>query len=423
MPIKTSLFSVLTALALLAGCEQANEYVAPPPPGVTVAQPLQQDVTEYLEFTGTTRPFEDVEVRARVAGFLESMHFTPGTQVERGELLFVIDPREYEANVNAARAELESAKAALERANIELARADKLFKQQAGTEVELVKWRGERKTTEAAVLRAESQLERANLDLEYTQVTAPISGRVSRNLEDVGNLVGEGEPTLLTTITNTAPMYAYFNLNERDLLRAYEMYRVQVRAKGIDVDQESTRRVEVPLELGLASEQGYPHPGQLDFAESSVDPDTGTLQLRGVFPNKEQPPVLLPGLFVRIRMPIEERADALLVTERAIAADQGGRYLLTVNGENTVEKRPIRQGQLVDGLRVIEEGVSAGESVVVVGVQRARPGAEVNPEQVEMAALTASALRAAAQAEQEKGQAADEPPAPTESPAAEPQKD
>lgn len=399
---RVSVYGFAVAL-LLTGCEEKNTYVEPPPPQVTVAEPVQQAVTDYLEFTGTTAAVEEVEVRARVPGFLYSMHFQPGTDVVKGALLFVIDPREYEAELQAAEAELEGARAQAERAHIELARAESLYKQQAGSEADVVNWRGERDIAEAAIIRAQAQVERARLNLSYTQVNAPISGRVGRNLVDVGNLVGEGEPTLLTRVTQYNPAYVYFNLNERDLLRAIDIFRQKVQEKGIDPAKDSDREAGVPLELGLANEEGYPHEGVLDFGDSSVDPGTGTLQLRGVFENDEVPPRLLPGLFARVRMPMRKRPDALLVTERAIGGDQSGRFVLVVDGEDTVEKRNIRMGQLVDGLRVIEEGLQPGERVVVNGIQRARPGAKVDPEPIDMASLTNSARAAAAEREEDGG--------------------
>jgi RND family efflux transporter MFP subunit len=368
---------------------------------VTVAQPVQEGVTDYLEFTGTTRAFKSVEVRARVAGFLESMHFTPGSMVEQDELLFVIDPREYRARLDAARAELASATAQLERAKTELARAERLFKQQAGSEKNVVKWRGDRDIARAAVAQAKAKVEHAALDLSFTRVTAPIAGRVGRNLVDVGNLVGEKEPTLLTTIDQMDPIYAYFYLNERDLLKVMAMARK--RQRPYTRDEADTRgasaSAKIPILLGVATEDGYPHEGILDFAESAVDPGTGTLELRGVFPNPGRVPKLLPGLFARIHMPIEKRENALLVTERAIGSDQGGPYILVLNSEDVVEKRPVRTGRLVDGLRVIEEGVRPGEKVIVSGLQRARPGAKVAPEGGDMNSFRASAIRAAQKAE------------------------
>jgi RND family efflux transporter MFP subunit len=401
--------TILLVALIFFACDQRNEYVEPPPPKVTVAKPLQQEVTDYLEFTGTTHPFEEVEVRARVAGFLQSIEFTPGNPVEKGDLLFVIDPREYEAELNAAEAELGSAEATLKRAQTEFDRAQKLFKQKAGAETDVVKWRGERDVARAAVMRAKAKVEKADLDLSYTKVTAPITGRVSRNFVDSGNLVGEGEPTLLTTITRYDPMYAYFNLNERDLLKVMAMNRKKLQEKGLDSAEDPEIKADIQVFLAIANEEGYPHQGKLDFTESGVDKDTGTLQLRGVFPNPGETPVLIPGLFVRLRMPIEKRENALLVTERAMGSDQSGRYLLAVNSENTVEKKSIRMGQLVDGLRVIEEGLRPDDRVVVNGLQRARPGAKVDPEQIDMNTLTASALKAAAETGQGKAKPAAAP--------------
>jgi RND family efflux transporter MFP subunit len=388
----------LLVLGIFTACEEKNTYVEPPPPKVTVAEPLQQEVIDYLEFTGNTRAFEEVEIRARVSGFLQSMHFTPGSMVDMGDQLFVIDPKEYQAEVNAAKAELNAAKAMEHRAEIEYDRAKRVFDKGAGRETDVVKWRGERDVALAAIERAKANLERANLNLSYTQITAPISGRVSRNYVDVGNLVGEGEPTLLTAVTRYNPMYVYFNLNEYDLLRVQSMSRKRVQEQGLDPKIESDSGSDIPLFLGLANEQGYPHEGVLDFAESGVDPGTGTIQLRGVFDNPGSGSVLIPGLFARLRMPIDKRENVLLVSERAIGADQGGNYLLTLGSDNVVEKTPIRMGQLIDGLRVIEEGLQPGDLVVVKGVQRARPGGKVDPQKIDMKTLTVSGIKAAAEA-------------------------
>jgi RND family efflux transporter MFP subunit len=386
-------------LWLIAACDdKSNEYVEPPPPKVTVAQPVQQEVIDYLEFTGTTRAYEEADIQARVAGFLQSKHFTPGTRVKKGDLLFVIDPKEYQAELNASAAELKAAKAMQHRAQIEYKRAKRVFDKGAGRETDVVKWRGERDVALAAIERAKAQVERAQLDMSYTRILAPINGRVGRNLVDLGNLVGEGEPTLLAKVTRFDPMYVYFNLNERDLLKLMTTYRQAIKTKGNNPDEESGTKAEIPLFLGLANEEGYPHEGVYEFADSSVDTGTGTIQLRGVFKNPGPAAVFVPGLFTRLRLPIDKKADALLVSERAIGADQGGSYLLTVGSDNMVAKKPISMGQLVDGLRVIEEGLQPGELVIVKGLQRARPGAKVDPEQIEMKTLTASAIQAAAQA-------------------------
>ena len=395
MGIKPASLAAVSAALLLAACEQENVYAPPPPPEVSVALPVEQDVTEYLEFTGTTAAVEAVEIRARIPGFLDRMVFRPGTRVDAGELLFVIDPREYEAELRAAKAELESARTQLQRAATEVDRADKLFRQNAGSEFDLVKWKAERDVSEAAVARAQAKVERAELDLSYTQVTSPIEGRVSRNLVDPGNLVGESEATLLTTVTDYSPMYVYFNLNELDLLRVMEIYREKVKNAAPYDEESAVEQARIPLDLGLANEEGFPHEGVIDFADSGVDRGTGTIQLRGVFPNAEEPPVLIPGLFARVRMPVQDRAGALLVTERAISADQSGRYLLVLGEEDKVEKRNVRIGDLYDGLRVIEEGLRPDDRVVVNGIQKARPGGQVVPKEVDMASLRTSALRQA----------------------------
>ncbi|MDH3888373.1 MAG: efflux RND transporter periplasmic adaptor subunit [Gammaproteobacteria bacterium] len=375
-----------------------NTSDEPPPPQVTVATPVIQEVTDYLDFTGTTVAFDHAEARARVAGVLESMHFTPGTYVEQGELLFVIDPRQYKAELQAAQAELASAQADVKLAQTELARAKELYKQNAGPESDVVKWQGQLGTTQADILIAEAKIESAELLVEYSQVAAPISGRVGREQVDLGNLVGDGEATLLTDITRFNPMYVYFNLNERNLLRLLAIYREKIQERGGDTTSTYLKQEKMPVYMGLADEEGYPHEGILEFAESAVDTGTGTMELRGIFVNDGRPPALLPGLFARIRVPVDQRADMLLVTERAVAQDQGGSYLLVVDNENKVGRRSVATSQVVDGLVVIEEGLSKDDRVVVKGVQRARPGFEVTPEPVDMSALTDSARKQAAAA-------------------------
>ena len=282
---------------LLAGCEQSNTYVEPPPPKVTVATPSIEQVIDYLEFTGTTVASGYVEVRARVSGELQSMHFESGTVVDAGQRLFVIDPREYEAGLQAVEAELAAGEAQFTRADIEFGRAQRLFEQQAGSEAEVVRWKGEQQIAEASIASAKARIARAELKLEYTQVTAPIRGRVGRNLVDIGNLVGDGEATLLTDITRYAPMFLYFDLNERDMLRLMNTYAAQVETTGTNPDTDPDRDAEIPVLLGLATDAGYPHRGILDFAESGVDPGTGTVKLRGVFANDVKPEPLIPGLF------------------------------------------------------------------------------------------------------------------------------
>jgi RND family efflux transporter MFP subunit len=400
-------FLAAISLSQFPGCEKENEYVAPPPPAVSVAEPVQRDVTEYLEFTGSTVASAFVEVRARVPGYLQRRHFTPGDIVQQGQLLFEIDPSEYEANLQAALADLKVAEAELAQATTELERSERLQKKGAVAEVKVVEWRTKQSTALAAKQQAQAKVDRAELDLTYVSIEAPIHGRISRNLVDPGNLVGEGEATLLATITAFDPMHAYFNLNELDLLRVMNMARETEQKDALDLGElpEDYKPV-IPLYLGLADEEGYPHEGVVDYGESGLDPETGTLRLRGVFDNPGRRPMLIPGLFARLRMPVQIREDALLVTERALGADQSGRFVLVVDSENQVEKRNLRTGQNIDGLLVIEEGLRPGERVIVRGMQRARPSAPVDPQVVDMEAFATSALRAAAEAETESEDAA-----------------
>jgi RND family efflux transporter MFP subunit len=381
---------------LLVACGEGNQYQEPPPPPVTVAVPLLQDITDHLEFTGTLAASEQAEIVARVSGVLQSMHFEPGSPVNEGDLLFTIEPDEYQADLQAANAELAAAESQYERATIEYGRAMELFKQKAGTEADMVEWRVQREIASADILRARAKIQRAELNLGYTQVSAPFFGRVGRNLVDVGNLVGDGKATVLTEVTRYDPIYVYFNLNERDLLRVMQGYRESASKQGLAPEQYSDGNIEIPLYLGLANEEGYPHKGHYDFADSSVDPETGTIQLRGVFENTSKPPILMPGLFARIRMPTGTRPDMPLVSEQAIGTDQRGVYVMVVNAENAVERRDVKTGQRIDGLIVIEDGLQADDRVIVRGVQRARPGRKVAPEPVEMASLTTSAMQKAA---------------------------
>jgi RND family efflux transporter MFP subunit len=374
LPLKQAII-ILTILlsGVLSGCSEKNEYVEPPAPEVTVSKPMVKNVTEYLKFTGTAKAIEEIDIRARVEGFLESVQFEDGAYIKKGQLLFIIDPKPYKTAVENARGRLGRHQAQLERAEKEYQRNLKLFKQNAASEANVVKWKSEMEESKAAVLSAQAALDKARLDLGYCTIRSPISGRISRRKMDVGNLVGAGEKTLLTTIRQGSPIYAYFSINERDLLRVMKM----ARQEGIPADNPD----KIVLELGLANETGFPHKGHLDYADSTVDPKTGTLELRGVFPNPGPPYIIVPGLFVRLRLPVAERENALLVTERALGLDQGGRYLLVVNNEKKVEQRHVKIGALRDGMRVIEEGLKPEDQVVVKGIQRAIPGAKVTPQQ------------------------------------------
>jgi len=351
-------------LMVLSGC--APSVPPPPPPEVTVSLPVKRDIVDYAEFTGTTEGFESVEIRARVKGFLESIRFEAGQMVEEGELLFVIDPKPFQARVDQAEADLASKKAHFERNQTELRRTEELVAQDAATDRELVTARTARDSSQAAVDAAQAALDEARLDLGYTSVVSPIEGRVSRNLVDVGNLVGDTEATLLTTVVKHDPVYVYFDVSEKVVLDVLAWRR------------EHTEPTDKPkVYLGLANEEGYPHEGFIDFLDNRVDTATGTAIVRGVFENPEG--FLYPGLFVRVRIPTQPQKDALLVKETALGTDLGGKYLLVVDDQNVVAQRHVELGSLIDGMRVIRKGLAADERYVVKGLQRARPGLPVTP--------------------------------------------
>lgn len=357
-------------VALLAGCkdEQRNAYVAPPPPPVTVAAPEVRTVTDYIELTGTTQAIATVDLVARVQGFLEQVHFQDGAQVKKGDLLFTIQQNTYQAQLQQAQSQLESVQAQLLHAQTEFDRYSGLFQQKAASAVDVDTWRANRDQAQAGVLGAQAQLELAQINLGYTTVSAPFDGRMGRHLIDAGNLVGTDGQTKLAQINQIDPIYAYFTINERDLLRI-RAERAKAGQTGVPADQV--------LELGVANEDGFPHQGKLDFAAITLTAGTGTLELRGIFPNPSYE--LLPGLFTRIRAPLNERPDALLVPQTAIGRDQAGSYVLTVGAEDVVQRTGIQLGQTVGTLQVVDSGLKADDRVIVNGLERAVPGRKVTP--------------------------------------------
>ncbi len=378
---------LMAVVVLLSSCQQANEYAAPPPPTVVVSPPVQQPVTEYAEFTGRTEAVEFVEIRARVEGYLQSIHFQPGSLVRKGALLFQIDPKPYQAKRDEARAELERRQAELKQADATLKRKEMAFKANAVSELEVIQARADRDVAQAAIQGALAAIETAELNLSYTRITAPIDGRIGRNLADVGNLVGATDRTLLTTIVRDDPIYAYFTVSERDLL-AYQEHPSRVATP-------TNGNGQVPVFLGLSSQTDYPFEGRIDFVNNRLDPSTGTIQVRGVFQNTTGR--LLPGLFARIRVPIGTTEGAMLVPERALGVDQRGEYLLVVNAQNTVEVRPVQTGPLLADLRVIRKGITAEDRVIVDGIQKARPGITVVPTPAAAAGAAPSSPQARAQ--------------------------
>lgn len=359
---------LMLGLLLVAGCGEKNTFVPPPPPTVTVATPQRQSVTHYAQYSGTTSAMESVELRARVEGYLQSIHFDSGSDVRKGDLLFVIDPKPYQARLDEAAAQLAMRQAEMRLAQATLSRKENAFKDNAVSEVEVIAARAEQAKAAAAIEAARATMESARLQLSYTRIHAPISGRIGRHLVDVGNLVGAGDQTLLATVVSDDPVYVYFNINERDLLE-YQQYELQ------QTPTNGNGRSKVFL--GLATEDDYPRSGYIDYVDNRVDEETGTIQVRGVFPNPDR--ILLPGLFARLQAPISVQQDALVVPEQAFGVDQGGYYLLAVNADNIVEYKPVKVGPEAGGLRVIDGGITDQDRVIINGLQRARPGGQVTP--------------------------------------------
>lgn len=371
-PRGTALAAMVLGVAAICvgdGC-RSRQTVAAPQPEVTVARPGVQNVTDYITFTGNTAATDSVNLVARVEGYLEKLHFTDGARVNKGDVLFTIQQEPYQAQLVQAQAQLAAQRASLWHAQTEFKRYSGLLKEDAATQTEVDHWRYERETAEAGVLSAAAQISIAKLNLSYTIVKAPFDGRLGRHLVDPGNVVGAmGQPTVLAEIDRIDPLYLYFTIDERDLLRISQSRRVSANQP---ISQRS-----IPLSFGVMNEEGFPREGQLDFASLTVEPTTGTLQLRATVPNHDLG--LLPGLFVRIRVPTAERHGALIVPGDAVSFDQQGEYVLVVNSHNVVERKSVKTGaQVGDGL-VIEEGLKADDWVIVEGLLQAIPGREVNP--------------------------------------------
>jgi membrane fusion protein, multidrug efflux system len=367
------LFLIFVTLAGL-GCRADPGSSTPVPTTVSVAKPTIQGVTEYLSFSGNTAASDSVTLVARVEGYLDKVHFKDGAPVKGGDLLFTIQQDQYKAQLQQANAQVAAQEAALAHAKEELARYTGLFKEEAAAQTQVDHWRYERDSAAAALLSAQAQVELAKLNLGYTQIKAPFDGRIGRHLVDPGNVVGAaGVRTSLAEIERIDPLYVYFTVNERDLLRVIE-HRKQTSPPPIAERQ-------IPVFFGLSNEEGYPHEGRVDFASISVAPTTGTLQARGIFRNPDRS--VLPGLFVRVRVPALEKKDALLVPGDAVSFDQQGEYVLVVNDKNIVERRSVKTGSQVGGMLVIADGLKPADRVIVEGILQAIPGRAVKPQQAE----------------------------------------
>ncbi len=363
-----AIFALCLCSGLLSGCDRnVIDAAAPPPPAVTVATPVRMDAPLWVEFTGTTAALQTAEIRARVEGYLLAKKFEDSQVVAEGQILFLIDPSLYQAGVDRTVADLAQRQAQLAQAEWDLKQVTQLAERGASTEKEVQDRTTDLALADASVKAAEAAVQKAQLDLDYTKVRSPIAGRVSRNLVDVGNLVGASERTLLTTVVQMDKLHVYFNISER-LLMQY-----------LAADDKSDRQnPSTPFWIRLAHEEGYPHEGVLDYVDNTVDEATGTLEVRGEVPNDDG--LLFPGAFVRVRLSAGTRENAVLVSERALGTDLGGKYVLVVVGEaNIVEQRPVTIGALIDGMRVVEEGLTGDERYIVDGLQRARPGLPVNP--------------------------------------------
>lgn len=375
--------TAILALALLCGCKTAPVVTPAAAPSVTVAHPVTRAVSDYFDFTGNTAAINSVTLVARVEGYLEKIHFTDGAVVRKGQLLFTIQQDQYKAQLQQALANVAAQKAALWHANVEFARYSRLVKQDAATQTEVDQWHFKRDAATADLLAAQAQVVIANLNLSYTTVTAPFDGRIGRHLVDPGNLVGTmGKQTALAEVNQINPLYVYFTINERDLLKI-------MQRKKTTPEEVARYAGLIPVYFGLSNEDGYPHEGRLDFASISVNPTTGTLQLRGIFSNPEL--TVLPGLFVRVRVKTPEQHDALLVPGDALSFDQQGEYVLVVNAKNVVERRTVKTGFQVGDMMVIEDGLKAGDWVIIEGLLQAIPGREVSPQRSVLRARSAGA--------------------------------
>jgi RND family efflux transporter MFP subunit len=362
----------------MTGCGRAPAGApAAAPASVTVSYPVERTVTDYADFTARIAAVDSVEVRAHVWGYLEKLNFKEGAMVKKGDVLFELDPRPYQALLDQAKAKVAQDEAQLSFDEAEYQRNLKLVDSGAVSRSDLDKSAAARGVDLANIAADKAMVASRALDLQYTKLTAPVSGRVSRYVVTVGNLIlggDQGGGTLLTTIVSVDPMYAYFDVDELTIQRANRLAR---ESKFNSADMTAW-----PLSLGLATEEGFPHQGTINFVDNQVNPKTGTLRLRGVFPNKDE--ALAPGFFARVRVPISPPHKALLVSERALDNDQGQKILYIANDKKEVASRPVRLGQLHDGLRAIEDGLKPGERVIVIGLQQVRPGAIVEPKLVDM---------------------------------------
>ena len=370
-----SLLGALALSALMSGCAR-NEAAQLQPEAhaqVTVAAAISRKVTEFDEFTGRFEAVDRVEIRPRVSGYISSVNFSDGSEVRKGDVLFVIDPRPYVAERDKARAQLSQARSQLALAKSERDRASKLLTQHAISQEEFDTRAAGDEQAQANLEAAQAALDAAALNVEFTRVTAPISGRISRALVTSGNFVANGQ-TLLTTLVSLDPIYVSFDGDEQVYLKSTKLAHQGTRSNSPEARN--------PVLVGLADENGYPHRGAMVFVDNALDPATGTIRSRALLDNHER--LFTPGLFARVRLVGSGEYDAVLINDSAVGTDQTVRYVLVVGAGNKVEYRPVQLGPVIDGLRVVRSGLGVGEAIIVNGLQRVRPGAEVAPQRVAM---------------------------------------
>jgi RND family efflux transporter MFP subunit len=371
-----ALLSIL--LVYSAGCQKQNTSAPPSPQKVTVSQPARENVTDYLDLTGNTQAINTVQLRARVEGYLDSVFFKDGDVVKKDQLLFLIQQNTYFARLLQAEGNVQNQKALLEHAKTELARFTKLFEKKAAPDIDVENWKYQRDTAQANLLSAEAQRDLAKLDLGYTWVVAPFTGRVDRRLVDPGNLVGSGgNITILAELTQIDPLYVYFNIAETSIPPTICDSRTCAPKSSKSADKQA----KIPVFMSMANEVEYVHQGYLDFSSTSVASSTGTLLARAVFPNPDGK--MLPGQFAKVRLPFGTEKPSILVPQTAISYDQLGAYVLIVNEKNTVERRNVKTGVMKGTSQVIANGLNGDEWVITKGVIKAAPGRQVTPERME----------------------------------------
>ncbi|HXX56448.1 MAG TPA: efflux RND transporter periplasmic adaptor subunit [Thermodesulfovibrionales bacterium] len=356
-------------LLFAAGCGKKTQQ-QPPPPKVTVIRPVQRTITDYLELTGNTQAVNSAQLVARVAGYLDKVFFQDGQRVKKDQLLFMIQQDTYVAALQQSEGQVLAQKAQLEYAQSQLERYINLLSENAAAQTDVDNWRYQRDSAKANLKTAEASRDIAKLNLSYTEVAAPFDGRIDRRLQDPGNLVGSSAAnTNLAQLIQLDPIYVYFTVGDADLAKLMKT------ARGTTGNAVALKS---PVLVGLVGEEGYPHRGYIDFAATNVSTSTGTLQMRGVLPNPEGR--IMPGLYARVHVPVETRV-AMLVPATAVGSDQQGPYVLVVNAQNVVERRGVKPGSLQDNnLRVIEEGLTGNERIIVSALLKARPGSPVSPQ-------------------------------------------